>query len=342
MFDDNEWSEERWKGFLNELVDDKLLSWKEVASVITGQLNPVQVGTAVASAEGFKKHYGKGKVMETVMKWFYDQKGTCEDCGTRIELQVDHVKPKEEFEDVLEADYIDNIVLRCRRCNTVKRPSHKLGGKTFLTTESALMWIMFNYKPRTLLDFTRMCRVYGLTMSDIRMKEGWAMTHWLNNSKKHYEVDSGDKPCDIYLWPNGSLTRIWKGDTVPTDAKRIYEDVDSTLDICFVVNIGKDETVMFRKPIQYIPFSHYNNSDDLCIVYRDKSVQPLYKDDATIIKHKIINPEKDITLSVLDKVVNIGVSKKRKISNKALVSEAVEINEVSVHKTTDIEDLFET
>ncbi len=65
------------------------------------------------------------------------------------------------------------------RCNVIRRPSHKLGGQTFLTTEAALMWILFVKRPKTYQAFEGLCRAYGLTMAHIRFQEAWAMARWL-------------------------------------------------------------------------------------------------------------------------------------------------------------------
>ncbi len=88
------------------------------------------------------------KPWQAVRAWHFEQSGKCADCGTRLELQADHVVPKEEAGE--EADRLENMTLRCRRCNVVRRPSHKLGGKTLLTTESALMWLLFTKRPTDL------------------------------------------------------------------------------------------------------------------------------------------------------------------------------------------------
>jgi hypothetical protein len=65
-----------------------------------------------------------------VVQGAYEQTGRCADSGTRLELQADHVKGREEFEDALDADFIENMTLRCRRCNVIRRPSHEYGGLT--------------------------------------------------------------------------------------------------------------------------------------------------------------------------------------------------------------------
>ena len=128
--------------------------------------------------------------MEAVISWHIAQTGTCVDCGTRLELQADHVVTRQDEGD--KADRLENMTLRCRRCNVIRRPSHKHGGKTFLTAESALMWILFVKRPRTYQEFERHCRAYGMTMANIRFKEAWAMARWLARVQL-YEISEESK-----------------------------------------------------------------------------------------------------------------------------------------------------
>jgi hypothetical protein len=67
----------------------------------------------------------------------------------------------------------------CKRCNVVKRESHLLGGLSFHTAQSALMWILLVKKPGTYDAFEALCRRAGLTMASIRFQEAWAMAEWL-------------------------------------------------------------------------------------------------------------------------------------------------------------------
>ena len=148
---DRDWTEEHWKYMLDYLVDIGMVKYSEIASLVLGHLNPSQVGTSVASNKSFQSHYPPRKCWEAVRQWHFDQTGKCADCGTRLELQADHIIPKEELGDA--ANTLDNLTLRCRRCNVIKRPSHKHGGKTFLTAEAALMWILFTRRPDTYEKF---------------------------------------------------------------------------------------------------------------------------------------------------------------------------------------------
>jgi hypothetical protein len=91
-----------------------------------------------------------------------------------------------------DADTLENITLRCRRCNVIRRPSHKKGGLTYLTAESALMWLLFTKKPRTYDEYKVLCRNYGLTMADVRFEESWAMARWLEREGL-YEIDQESK-----------------------------------------------------------------------------------------------------------------------------------------------------
>lgn len=177
---DSEWSSTDWKALIQRLVDSGILNYKEIGALMLGHLNPSQVGTSIASKKTFQKHFPARKTWQAVRQWHFEQSGRCQDCGTRLELQADHIIPREELGDG--ADRLENITLRCRRCNVIRRPSHKLGGQTFLTTEAALMWILFVKRPTTYQQFERLCRDYGLTMANIRFQEAWAMAHWLAKS----------------------------------------------------------------------------------------------------------------------------------------------------------------
>ena len=251
---DSDWSEQHWESFVRQLVDGDYATWQGICSLVIGHLNPSQVGTSIASKPSFKKHFPKRKTWEAVREWHFNQSGVCNDCGTRLELQADHIIPKEivgkvgeelaeqskhdpselmeivaerlteelnsnGYSDIpmdlqqaignglcnailageserkelaLIADRIDNMLLRCRRCNVIRRPSHKRGGKTFLTTESALMWILFVKEPQTYEEFQKECRSYGLTMANIRFEEAWAMARWLHKDEM-YQIDPSSK-----------------------------------------------------------------------------------------------------------------------------------------------------
>lgn len=183
---DHEWSEADWEQLLSFLVSTGMVTYKDLGANALGMLNPPQVGTSIASKKSFQSHFPKRKTWQAVRGWFYKQSGRCEDCGTRLGLQGDHVVSRAELGD--EADTLDNIVLRCRRCNVVRRPTHKQGGLTFLTTESALMWILLVKRPTTYQEYARLCREYGLTMADIRFQEAWAMARWLAKDGQ-YTID---------------------------------------------------------------------------------------------------------------------------------------------------------
>ena len=250
---DSDWSQDQWKALLDHLVQEGLVSWNEICSLVLGHLNPSQVGTSIASKPTFQKHFPKRETWQAVRQWHFDQSGVCSDCGTRLELQADHLIPKEivgkvgkyvseygisdhsllskmiderltaELESggygdvgseslrndivtglynaVLEgqsnqsvfaevADRLDNMLLRCRRCNVIRRPSHKHGGETFLTTEAGLMWILLVKRPQSYEEFAKECRLYGMTMASVRFEEAWAMAMWLEREGAFYIIPS--------------------------------------------------------------------------------------------------------------------------------------------------------
>jgi transcriptional regulator with XRE-family HTH domain len=188
--DDSGWSARHWKDFLEWLVESGLVTYKDVAALTLGHLNPSQVGTSIASKKSFQSHFPRRECWAAVRQWHFQQSGKCADCGTRLELQADHIEPRQNRGD--DADRLDNMTLRCRRCNVIRRPSHKQGGLTFLTAESALMWILLTKRPRTYQEYERLCREYGMTMASIRFQESWAMARWLEREGL-YEIDSSSK-----------------------------------------------------------------------------------------------------------------------------------------------------
>ena len=188
--EDQAWSELDWKAMLDWLVQSKLLNYKEVAALTLGHINPSQVGTSIASKKTFQKHFPSRKCWQAVRQWHFEQSGKCIDCGTRLELQADHIDTRQDHGD--EADRLENMTLRCRRCNVIRRPSHKQGGLTFLTAEAALMWILFTKRPATYQEFEDLCRSYGMTMANIRFQESWAMVRWLEREGL-YTIDPSSK-----------------------------------------------------------------------------------------------------------------------------------------------------
>lgn len=282
---DRTWSNELWLNFLNSLVDLGIISWKDITALVLGHLNPPQVGTSLASSKGFKRKYGKGNTMKIVREWLYAQAGRCENCGSRLELQADHVNGKENFDDPLDADYIENILLRCRRCNVVRRPSHIFGGITFLTAEAALMWILFVIRPRTYEDFVRLCRLYGMTMADIRMEEAWAIAHWLSRDEPPgYGIEDDENGLyDLILWPDSAITRVNPDAPVPAEARRIYKSVSGSSVLGFLTQREDGKLKFHEQPISFIPFSTYDLADrvpqSLAVVYvppkRKTGEQPL-------------------------------------------------------------------
>lgn len=182
-FDDGRsWNEDQWKTLVQRLIEYGLVDWRGVASAVLGQFNPPQVGTSLATTNpGIKAQYPKGQRMAAVMAWFYEQEGKCQNCGTRLDLQVDHIDPKE----LGGQDSLDNFQLLCRRCNTAKRPSHKKGGLTPLSAAPALMWLLIHYQPSSRAEFYTLCRRYGLSMASIRFDEAWARAAWLTREGKY-------------------------------------------------------------------------------------------------------------------------------------------------------------
>ena len=307
---DSSWSDEQWHNLVISLVEQDIAGWRELAALILGHLNPSQVGTSLASSDGFKRRYGKGNTMRIVMDWAYKQTGRCEDCGSRLELQADHKQGREKFDDPLDADFIENMTLRCRRCNVIRRPSHDLGGQTYLTAEAALMWILLVIKPRTLLDFIRLCRIYGMTMADIRMQEAWAMAYWLSRTDPPLFCIEDDENAsyDLLRWPSGAITRTDAAGAIPDGSDRLYGDVRGDHRLAYIGIESDGRKKLFVYPLCFIPFSTYDLStmppDALAVRYippdRTKGtpqrIVPLAPVGMPVISTLLIGPDEQIAL----------------------------------------------
>jgi hypothetical protein len=307
---DRTWSQDQWLELLETLVESGIASWKDVTALVLGHLNPSQAGTSLASSKGFKRKYGKGNTLNIVRRWLYNQTGCCVDCGSRLELQADHIRGRKSFANPLDADFIENMVLRCRRCNVVRRPSHKFGGLTYLTAEAALMWILLVIRPRTLADFIRMCRLYGMVMSDIRMQEAWAMAHWLARAEPPaygIEKDEGAS-YDLLLWPDLAITRSDVGRPLPEGASRIYADVPGSAVLGFLTVRGDGRLKFHEQPLAFIPFSTYSMGprppQALCIRYtppnrkkgEPQRITPLPPRETTLVGHALRFPDQTFRL----------------------------------------------
>lgn len=194
-FNKPDWGGGEWRAFVEGIVEQGLLTWEDVAVSVCGELNPPQVGTAVASA--VKHNYPKGKTMQNVWRWLYALDGKCMVSGKRLFLEADHINPREHFIkeglDVKEADSLENFQLLSKRENVIKRGSHKLGGLSFAPAGAVLVYILLRFRPRTYSEFVKMCREHGLTMADVRFQEGWAFAVWLAKAGE-YEIDGDPTP----------------------------------------------------------------------------------------------------------------------------------------------------
>ena len=191
-------TENDWKKFLEYLVENKLTSFAEIGRVFLTELNPNQIGTQLASNKEFQQKYPKGTAWKAAKAWFYGQPLGCAKCKSLLQLEVEHVKSRSEHG--IEAQDLVYMVLMCKRCNMMQRPSHKNAGKTPLNTGAALMYILLLNRPKTYNEYEKLCRDYCLTVSDIRFQEAWAMAIWLAREGKYDildEIPSVLKGCDL-------------------------------------------------------------------------------------------------------------------------------------------------
>lgn len=122
------------------------------------------------------------------------------------------------------------------------------------------MWILFVIRPRTLDDFIRLCRLYGMTMSDIRMQEAWAMAHWLaRDEPPAYGIEDDERgEYDIALWPDSAITRVDPDFELPPEAQRIYTRVSGNSVLGFITLQPDGRLKFHEEEVSFIPFSTYD------------------------------------------------------------------------------------
>ena len=186
----------------------------------------------------------------------------------------------------------------------MRRPSHEFGGLTFLTAEAALMWILLVIRPRTFKDYVRLCRLYGMTMADIRMQEAWAMAHWLSraNPPAYGIEDDENSTYDLLLWPDCAITRTDTGRPLPEGASHIYSGVSGRGKIGFVTLQSDDRTKFHEHAISAIPFSTYRLGNRppqaLCVLYsppdrervQPQKLSPLPPRNMKLLAHQVALP----------------------------------------------------
>lgn len=312
---DRTWDEARWRKMTEQLIADGLVTWREVATTILGELNPPQVGTSIASADkskfGFKRnhetiHPGES-FMPYVMEWFYGMSGRCidPDCGTRLDLQADHVDGRENHrdDDPMDADWLDNMTLCCRRHNVAKRKSHiARAGRTLLPAQQALMWILLEIKPVTKRDLARLCRIYGMTMADIRFDEAWAMAVWLERDG-HYQIAHESDRYDVLLWEDNAVTRRFaSNDPAPAGSRVIADELPGDQFFCFLVppDETKAKARYFEFPLGDIPFVYdldERPATDIAIWPNQRGGTPLAPRDQSLIAWTFRGPEQAVMLA---------------------------------------------
>ncbi len=260
------WSEEQWRALVSRLVADDMVFWKDIAALVLGHLNPLQVGTSLASNKAMQARYGKGTTWQPVLRWLYEQRGRCSACGTRLELQVDH--------NVEKTTDLALMSLLCRRDNVIRR--HRRGGVTDLTTESAVMWILLTLRPRTYADFVNLCRLEGLTVGPIRFQEAWAMAVWLAREGR-YDIEDEMGSFVVARWPDNAVTRYRPNDSRPDGVEVIADRANSDDRLAFVIEDG-DAYLYRAEPVSSLAFAVYDiaprPAQEVSLIYQNELVLP--------------------------------------------------------------------
>lgn len=155
-----------------------------------------------------------------------------------------------------------------------------------------------------------MCRIYGMTMADIRMQEAWAMAHWLARAEPPAFGIENDAESfyDLILWSDSAITRTDVGVAVPDGARRLYSNVPGVGVLGFVTRREDGRLKLHEQPVSFIPFSTYDLGarppQALCIHYSPpkrktglpQTISPLPPRSSTLLCHAFRLPDQTFQL----------------------------------------------
>lgn len=177
-------TEENCERLIKDLVERGILDWRTIAKEMLQALQPPQTATHVTKYDGIKEIYERRKRWAPSRRWMYSQYGRCENCDRITSLTHDHIVESDVLG--LKADRLENLRFLCRRCNQSRH--WEKGNLLELGTAAAVMYLIFTEEPETLEKLTHLGRELGLTQSNQRFEEAWALAVYLY-SQDEYEID---------------------------------------------------------------------------------------------------------------------------------------------------------
>lgn len=224
-----ELSEEEAQVLLTELISTGIVTWRHVVQKVLQSLQPPQTATHVPQLAGIRERYPPRHRWAPARLWMYAQYGPC-NCGAGLNMTHDHVLPRDLLLD--KADLLENLRFLCYRCNQSRHWMH--GGKLELGTAAAAIYLLFRYRPRTLKRLTELGRDLGLTQSDQRFEETWALAVYLHG-KGAYELDE--------IHPTVSKDELSRWRAYFLDANSFFEELSARLRAKFSDRVERWEHV---------------------------------------------------------------------------------------------------
>ncbi|EMA19928.1 HNH endonuclease signature motif containing protein [Haloarcula argentinensis] len=177
-------TEENCERLIKNMVDRGVLDWRTIAKEMLQALQPPQTATHVPQLDGIREIYERGDRWAPSRRWMYSQYGPCENCGRTTSLNHDHIVERDVLG--LKADRLENMRFLCRRCNQSRHWDK--GNILEMGTAASVMYLLFTEEPETLDELTDLGRELGLTQSNQRFEEAWALPVYLY-SQGEYDLE---------------------------------------------------------------------------------------------------------------------------------------------------------
>lgn len=198
-----------------------------------------------------------------------------------------------------------------------------MGGKTYLTAEAALMLDPpRDQAARTRIDFIRMCRLYGMTMADVRMDEAWAMAVWLNrDANVGFDIAGDDEPCVVLRWHDNALTQRRPDDLHPNGAEVLADGARSSQLLTFISRTTAAPQVyrLHRMKLSYLPFSHYDLGERAANALAVLAHRPKADDVGNLIALPVLPPrERELITWQIHDDADVYVAEYRPVGGRAV------------------------
>lgn len=174
-------SESTCRDLVEGLIEAGVITWSDIAEEILQAMQPPQTATHVPQLDGIRELYESRQRWAPSRRWMYAQYGRCGECGALLSMTHDHVLSRDLLGS--KADYLENLRFLCRRCNQARH--WEKGNILAWGTAAAVQYLLHTESPSTVKELEELGKELGLTQSNQRYEEAWALAVFLSRQGQY-------------------------------------------------------------------------------------------------------------------------------------------------------------